>query len=348
MTKEYKYHRKTFTFDGRRYEVTGKTLEEAILKKAEKIRQLEDGSSTRSGSVTLSKWAESAFRTYKPNVSEEYLEQTLQRFGKHVLKDLGAYPIDKITRQQLQQILNRQRDMSASHIRKLSQEIFFVFDCARKDGLITSNPAADLTRPKGSTKKRRALTEDERAHLLAVIPTDPRFVFFSLMLYAGCRPGEAANVKYEDLVERQGVYFLHIRGTKTANSDRLVPLAKELHPLFLDRPKKGFCALTQAGTQHNESSYKRMVESLKRAMNISMGAKVYRNQLVPPLPLADDFVPYLLRHTFCTDLKKKGVDVRIARDLMGHADIKTTANIYDHNDDDSLMLAAAQMGLRGK
>ena len=75
-------------------------------------------------------------------------------------------------------------------------------------------------------------------------------------------------------------------------------------------------------------------------MNISMGAKVYRNQLIPPLPLADDFVPYLLRHTYCTDLKKKGIDVRIAKDLMGHADIRTTANIYDHNDDDSLMEAA--------
>ena len=79
-------------------------------------------------------------------------------------------------------------------------------------------------------------------------------------------------------------------------------------------------------------------------MNIVMGAKVYRNQIIVPV-LADDFVPYLFRHTYCTDLKKKGVDVRIAKDLMGHADIKTTANIYDHSDGDTLMLAAKQMGL---
>ena len=43
--------------------------------------------------------------------------------------------------------------------------------------------------------------------------------------------------------------------------------------------------------------------------------------------------------------KKKGVDLRIAKDLMGHADIKTTANIYDHADGDTLMLAAKQMGI---
>ena len=80
-------------------------------------------------------------------------------------------------------------------------------------------------------------------------------------------------------------------------------------------------------------------------MNLSMGAKTYRNELIPPLPLADDFTPYLFRHTFCTDLKKKGVDVRIASELMGHASIRTTADIYDHADDDTLMMAARQMGL---
>ena len=80
-------------------------------------------------------------------------------------------------------------------------------------------------------------------------------------------------------------------------------------------------------------------------MNISMGCTVYRNQLIPPLPLADDFVPYMLRHTYCTDLKKHGVDLRLAKQLMGHADIKMTADIYDHADDESALLAAAQLGL---
>ena len=47
--------------------------------------------------------------------------------------------------------------------------------------------------------------------------------------------------------------------------------------------------------------------------------------------LADDLVCYCLRHTFCTDLQKKGVPVDIAKYLMGHADIRTTANIYAHS-----------------
>ena len=57
--------------------------------------------------------------------------------------------------------------------------------------------------------------------------------------------------------------------------------------------------------------------------------------------LADDLVCYCLRHTFCTDLQKKGVPVDIAKYLMGHADIRTTANIYAHSDDETAIIAAA-------
>ena len=66
-------------------------------------------------------------------------------------------------------------------------------------------------------------------------------------------------------------------------------------------------------------------------MNILLGAKTYRNKLLQDL-VADDLVPYCLRHTFCTDLQKAGIDLRTAQYLMGHADIKMTANIYTHVD----------------
>ena len=37
-----------------------------------------------------------------------------------------------------------------------------------------------------------------------------------------------------------------------------------------------------------------------------------------------------------------------AQKLMGHADIQTTANIYTHQDDDTLLQAAQQMGAAPK
>lgn len=66
-------------------------------------------------------------------------------------------------------------------------------------------------------------------------------------------------------------------------------------------------------------------------MDIHMGAKLYRNKIIES-KVAEDLTPYCLRHTFCTDLQKAGVPINVAKELMGHADIQTTANIYTHKD----------------
>lgn len=343
--KTYNYIRKTFTHAGKRYTVRGKTEREAVRKMIEKQMELQRGDTVSGGKMPVSKWAMIAFETYKPNVSDRYRQDSIDRIKKHVIPVIGSEPIGNVTLLDLQQLINSKSGMSKSFINKLSQEIFFIFDTARKNGMIIKNPAEDLVKPSGTFSSRRALTPEEREHLLAVLPSDPRFVFFQLMLYCGCRPGEAAKVRYEDVTELEGVPFLHIRGTKTVNSDRMVPIPEELRALLLDPGKSGLVALNASGKPHTKESYRSMTNFLRRQMNISMGCQVHRNQLIPPLPLSDDFVPYILRHTYCTDLKKKGVDLRIAKALMGHADIKTTANIYDHTDDDTLMMAAKQMGI---
>jgi integrase len=266
------------------------------------------------------------------------------RIEKHITSKIGRLRLKSVKPLQCQEILNAQRGMSKSHIKKVHQELQFIFEKAKENRLVLDNPADHLIRPEGYQNKRRSITDHERRHLLSVCEKDPCYLFFLLMLYCGCRPGEAAIVRRSDLIEIKGVWFLHIRGTKTANSDRAVPVVPELLPKLLALEPFALAAPNRAGRQHSESSYDRLVAHLKRDLNISMGCRVYRSQLVPPYPLADDFVPYMLRHTFCTDLQKKGVDIRAAQKLMGHADIQTTANIYTHQDDDTLLQAAVLMG----
>lgn len=342
------YVKKSFRdSNGKRHYVYGKSEKDAIAKRERLKIQIEQGIAKKSSSMPFKEWAKIALDTYKPNVSARYKKQMESRLAKHINPVIGQMPIGRITLIECQQTMNRLAGMSKSTITKTSQELKFYFDSARKSGLIPKNPAEDMVKPNGYENKRRSLSPAEREAFLKIAPKDERFILFELMLYCGCRPAEAATVKYEDVVEMNGIPFLHIRGTKTANSDRFVPLPKELQSRLYKTALLGFCAVTTTGKRHTETTYKRLSARLKREMDITLGAKLYRNHIVESV-LADDFVPYLFRHTYCTDLKKMGVDVRIAKDLMGHEDIRTTANIYDHSDDDTLMLAALQMGLAEK
>ena len=143
-----------------------------------------------------------------------------------------------------------------------------------------------------------------------------------------------------DIIEENGAHLLHIRGTKTANADRFVPIPDNFYTKLAKASHSGYLALNQHGKKHTEYSYRWAVKSLRKEMNLSMGAKTYRNALLPPLPLEEDFVPYMFRHTYCTDLQKAGVDIRTAQKLMGHANISITANIYTHVDRSEILKAA--------
>ena len=335
MTK-YEYITRTLTHRGKRYYVRGKTLEECLQKRLELISRLAEGDRVKY-TPTVKEWADTALNDFKPNVSEDYRSQMTQRVRKHILSEIGDMKVQDVTVLDCQRIINNQAGKSKSHIRKLTQELKFIFGTARKNGLIKNNPADDIEPPTGTEGKRRSLTQDERYHFLKVTEGRPEYLLFRIMLYCGLRSSEAAEVQFSDVVTIQGVKFFHVRGTKTKAADRLVPIPPEL-PIGSG---EGYVI----GEKMNKSKYIRRTAHLKRDMNISMGCNVYRNQLIPPLPLAEDFVPYFLRHTYCTDLKKKGVDLRLAKELMGHSDIRITADIYDHADDESALLAAQQMGL---
>lgn len=334
------YVRKSFTFEGKRYFVKGRTEEEAIIKRAEKKKELESGRVVIASSMTVADWAYRAVDTYKTRQKEITKKKYVGNMRHNILEQIGAMPLKSVKPIHCQEVLNMQAGKSKAQIAEVCQTLKFIFGKAYENGLIATNPAEHIIKPIGTKTYRRTITDHEREHLLKVADNDPRFTLFLLMLYCGCRPSEAMEAQGRDISKMDGYPVLHIRGTKTARADRYVPIPNEFYQKIKKTEPFSYIAPNAAGRKHNESSYKRVCANLRREMNISMGCRVYRNQLIPPLALADDFVPYDLRHTYCTDLQKKGVDIRTAQYLMGHADIKMTANIYTHADNSTVISAA--------
>ena len=341
MTKEKV--RKTFTFDGKRYTVRGDTEVDAEVKKALKIKELEEGRIVLSGDMTLNDWAEECIATYKTGVADITLRKYKNRINCCILKYIGDKKLKTIKPLQLQQVLNNQQGKSKCQIKETHQALKLLFSKAKANHLIPSDPSIDLVEPAGTKTYRRALSEYEEEIFVKSASSDSHFMVFLLMYYCGCRPSEAQEAQGRDLMIVEGYPILHIRGTKTKAADRQVPIPRELYELIKDTPPFDYIAPNMAGNKHTEKSYQRAWKNLKREMNIEMGCKVYRNELIPPFPLAVDLVPYCLRHTYCTNLQKKDVDLRTAQYLMGHTDIKMTANIYTHADTSTILKAAEKI-----
>ena len=334
---------KSFFYDGKRYYVRGKTEKDAIMKMANRMRDLEEGKIALNGNMTVKAWTNQCIQTYKTKQKDITRKKYIQRVNHCILEHIGDMQLKKVKPLHCQQVINLQMGNSKAQINEVYQALNFIFSHAVDNQLIISNPAEKIVKPAGTKTYRRAITENEREHIIKVAKTDRRFNLYLLMLYCGCRPSEAAECMGKDIKIIEGFPILHIRGTKTANSDRKVPIDEAFFNLVKDIPKNEYIAQYITGSKIEIEHRNRLWKSFKRQLNISMGCKMYRNQLQPPYPVAPDLVPYCLRHTYCTDLARNGVDIRIAQKLMGHSTITLTANIYTHVDNDDLISVAKKL-----
>lgn len=306
--KKYKYN-KSFRFNGKVYSVKGNTLEEVELKKARKLAQLK--TEVVDSSLTVRKWGERAVKLYKTRQNQTTRNSYMCVMRKHIFTYIGDMRLKDVKPQHLQETLNHANNLSDGTIRKVKEILTFIFAKAVENDLLSRNPCLAIVSPKGYTKERRAITSRERETLVKLCETDPRYEVFLAMLKCGCRPTEAMNLTSDDIEFMSGKPMLHIRGTKTKNSDRRVPLPQTLYELVKDR--KGLL-FTNNGKPWNRGTYNLCSKRLKTHMN-------------------DNFVPYCFRHTYCTNLALNHVDVRQAQKLMGHANISITVDIYTHLED---------------
>ena len=328
---------KSFTFEGKRYYVTGKTEVEALVNKELRLKELQQQSRVIRNSILVKEWTMFCAETYKSHLAPNTYKKYVNRLENSIIKYLGNMQVKKVRPLHCQEMINKMAGMSDYMIKQAYQALKFIFDRAVQNDLIAKSPVVGITLPKGSKTTRRSLTPREKEVFLSV---SDDYRIFELIYYTGARPAEAASIQGFDISLMDGNPVVHIRGTKTDNADRYVPIPFDFYHKIKDTEPFAYVAVNAHGNKYNDQGIQRAWHSICRKMNIAMGCRIYRNQLMPPFPLSEDLVPYCLRHTFCTNLQKQGVDIRTAQYLMGHADIQMTANIYTHADEETIKTAA--------
>lgn len=361
LTGNYNYVRKTARYNGKKYEATGKTEQEAMTKLAEKLAAAKRGEETIGGSMTVDAWYKQWKSTYKDpkGLTPKSLGMYDEKYNGYIKPAIGRMKLKDVKDIHLQRLLNGQAGMSQSHVEKLRRVLREMFSRARKSRLIVVDPSEDLELPSAKSGSHRSLTDEERKIFLAVAETNRAGLWFLTLLYTGMRPGEAAALNWEDVDFEAGMIHIHaalesgsatIKAPKTAAGVRDIPIHAALLPRLRAAQGEPFSPVfpTESGGRQNSGSIWRLWKSFRRSMDIAMGAKLKRNQIVES-KIAPDLTPYCLRHTFATDCARAGVPIDTVRWFLGHADISTTANIYSHRHDDALKAGMALLdGTGGK
>jgi len=201
MQKEKKMYTSTFRFEGKKYFCrSSKSQREADKKAILKKADLEAGTQLIGGSITLKDYAEKWLETYKLNVvSDAVFKAYRSRINNYIVPACGNLPVKKIRPTNLQKILNSQVGKSKDHCTKLRHTIQQIFEQARRDKIISDNPAEAITLPKAENGTHRSITDDERRATLEVAKTHPFGLFIKVLLYCGLRPQEAAALRWEDI-----------------------------------------------------------------------------------------------------------------------------------------------------
>lgn len=325
---EYKYrHRETI--NGEKIDIKAKSQKELTKKLNSKMEKLKLRNRDMTVSELADKWL--SLKTVSPNTYKHY------EIYANKIKDLDKKVTDVVV-SDLQRLLNDEKDKSNSFYKKYTMILNNMFEMAVNDRIITFNPAAMVKRPAGYYNGHRAITDTERDVFLRACKNKRYGQAFLLMYYCGLRNSEVVRLKCKDIDGD----IIHVRGTKSDSATRDVPIPQN----FKLKLKNEYVITSENGKPVRTRTMRGWFDGIRREMNIIIlndlkkkykddyekydPPKFERNKLIKDV-IKEDFTPYCLRHTYCTNLEKAGVPINVARRLMGHSSISITSKIYTHN-----------------
>jgi len=272
-----------------------------------------------------------SYRSHSPLTVSTY-RCDLSQFCRWLQGCVGCLPEPSaITRELVMQYaVTLSGRASATVCRKITVlSVFFGF--LMDLGELDSNPARRIPLPKPASRIPTAISEEEAQKLIQAAVSPFERAMLLLMLTAGLRRSEVGAIRLEDVNLENQALLVRGKGAK----QRMVPLmpqtAEAIRSYLAARPE---VEQPHATSRSNEAAALRGTSLFlspqgRRLANDYLNRTLRR--ILARAGLAKRITPHMLRHTFATHLVRNGVDVRTVQELLGHADLETTAN-YLHSD----------------
>jgi integrase len=211
-------------------------------------------------------------------------------------------------------------------------------------GLIPRNVVSLVKPPRDNKEARgRMLTPEQARALLDAVRGDRLEAFHLLLLTAGLRRGEALGLRWADIeLDGPNGPTVHVRQQLQWPDGKptLVPLKSRKSVRSIPLPSITVEAL-RVRRERQEHERRLIGEGPWQAgglvFNAENGAPLYRNTITKQFHAhvaaagIDRLRPHDLRHTYGSLLMSQGVPLKTISELMGHASIEITADIYLHS-----------------
>jgi integrase/recombinase XerD len=194
----------------------------------------------------------------------------------------------------------------------------------RREGLLQSDPTADLRGPRRTQRLPAVLTREDVAALLAQpIGSEPLALrdraLLEVMYACGLRASEATALELQDVELEEGMLRARGKGSK----ERLIPVGRHAVGALRAWVARGRPALV--GVQVQSALF---LNRRGRPLTRQGLYKIVQGH-ARSAGLEDRMSPHTLRHSFATHLLAGGCDLRSLQEMLGHADLSTT-QVYTH------------------
>ena len=325
------------------------------LRDQEKLiqRDLSDGIISSGGDLTVYQLAK---RYIDTKTGVRHNTEANYNFVLNILKkeDFGSRRIDKIKETDARLWLVKLQDdgRGYSTIHSVRGVVRPAFEMAVKDDLIRKNPfnfqLATVVINDSAT--REAITRKQERAFLNFIKQDKHFCKYYdpiyILFHTGMRISEFVGLTLSDVdsqnriinidhqLQRKRDMTYIIEDTKTTSGTRQLPMTEDVYACFKriieNRPspkieptiqgKSGFLYLDKNGMPMVALHWEKYFEHICEKYN-----GLYKEQL-------PKITPHVCRHTYCSNMAKRGMNPKTLQLLMGHRDLCTTLGTYTHFD----------------
>ena len=328
----------------------GKTRKEVQEKLTAAINDINNNSYVEPSSMTVSQWMEVWLKDYKKNSVKPKTYLNLEGcYRLYVKPKLGGIKLKDLRNDMVQRLINslNERGIAIDTVRKTRWMLHACVEQAVDNDLLIKNVVRKIKMPQMTKKKEiRVLSPEEQAKFIIGARTNYHGRIFILLLATGLRIGEALALTWEDISfensmlriskthveirdpdDKGSAWHVEYNPPKTKAGNRTVPLLPDIVTML-----QGIKVEQDAQKIALASGYDDNGLVFCNLVGAPLGASDVRRSL-RTIGRRTDILglhPHCLRHTFATRGLENGIELRVMQELLGHASISMTANLYTH------------------